>query len=88
MILKYCGRQEGRLRDGMCVNVPTNWAVGVCGLISADAIEEIMEALDRKQIINYDYDYVFRTQDDSLLRLETGRPGYRAGKTLFRWEEV
>ena len=92
--LKFTGsdRRRGGLREGMYVNVPTNWATDIGGSVSKDAIPEIMEALDDKYITisGDDYEHVFYTyavrneQMSSFPR----RPGWRAGKALLYWKKV
>ena len=86
--LKYGGYQDGRLKTGMYLNVPTNWAKGICGNITTDAIPEIMEALEEKWITVNDYDHVFATMKDTLLKNDFGRPGRNAGKVLLCWKKV
>ncbi len=86
--LKYCGSQNGRLKEGMYLNVPTNWAKGICGNITADAISEIMEVLEEKSITVNDYDHVFATMKDTFLKNDFGRHGRNAGKVLLCWKKV
>lgn len=92
MTLKYTGSKRGSLKEGMYVNVPTNWATGFNGCVTTDAIPEIMEALEEKWITVDDYDSVFDTYKDSdfggLLRIDSRRPGYRAGRMLCWWRKV
>lgn len=93
--LKFTGLdcRRGGLRQGMYVNVPTNWATdSVGGNVTKDAISEIMEVLDDKYITipDGDYDHVFSTYAVEEWRLSSAplRPGRRAGKALLYWEKV
>ena len=92
MILRYGGisRRRGGLTEGMYVTVPTNWATGIGGRVSKDAISEIMEALEEKRITIYDYDAVFDTSEDigNYLPSFPRYPGFRAGKVLTWWRKV
>ena len=92
MVLRYGGisRRRGGLKEGMYVTVPTNWATGIGGNVSKDAISEIMEALEEKWITIYDYDAVFDTSEDigNYLPSFPRRAGYRAGKVLTWWKKV
>ena len=73
------------------MNVPTNWATIFDGNVSKDAIPEIMEALDDKNITisGDDYEFVFATfaVDDWQLSSAPLRPGRRAGKVLLYWKK-
>lgn len=96
--LRYSGadRRRGGLREGMYVNVPTNWYVDDFGKkVTKDAIPEIMEALEDKHITISadDYDHVFYTVETSYLP-ESKWPGgqvrsyKRNGRVLLHWEKV
>ena len=96
--LRFTGldRRRGGLREGMYVNVPTNWKVDeYTKLVTKDAIPEIMEALDDKYITisGDDYDNVFCTTETSHLP-ERVTPGggvlsyKRNGRVLLYWEKV
>ena len=91
MTLKYNGFNRGSLKEGMYVNVPTNWATGLSGMVTKDAIPEIMEALEEKWITFDDYDTVFETLNDKDYGRLLGygcRPGHRAGRMLRWWRKV
>ena len=96
--LRFTGadRRRGGLREGMYVNVPTNWYVDDFGKkVTKDAIPEIMEALEDKYITisGDDYDHVFCTVETSYLP-ESKWPGgqvrsyKRNGRVLLHWEKV
>ena len=96
--LRYTGPdlRRGGLREGMYVNVPTNWYTDEFKQrVTKDAIPEIMEALDDKHITipgDY-YDIVFDTIETSSLP-ESKWPGgqvrsyKRNGRVLFNWKKV
>ena len=92
MTLRFCGssQRRGGLKKGMYVTVPTNWATGLSGKVSKDAISEIMEALEEKWITIDDYDFVFTTHEDigNYLPSFPRRSGWRAGEILLYWEKV
>ena len=94
MVLKYTGTslRRGGLKEGMYVTVPTNWATCISGKVSKDAISEIMEALDDKNITisGDDYEHVFATFTVENWEWASPliNPGRRAGKTLLFWKKV
>lgn len=90
MTLKYQGVSERRgLKDGMYINVPTKWATDSLGRVTADAIQQIMEALKEEWITIDDYDYVFSTDNCLGGLINTPlRAGWRGRKVLNHWREV
>ena len=91
--LRYCGYagRYSRLKEGMYVTVPTNWATdSVGGCVTKDAIPEIMEELEKKRITVDDYDSVFYTMKVDRWQLAGPplRPGYKACKVLLNWRKV
>ena len=50
MKLKYTGLSTNELREGMIVNVPTNWKTGAFGHVVDYAWDEISDALHRRGI--------------------------------------
>ena len=93
MVLKYTGisRRRGGLKEGMYLIVPTNWATAL-DHVTKDAIPEIMEALDDKNITisGDDYEHVFATFAVEKWEWASPliNPGRRAGKILSFWEKV
>ena len=61
MKLKYTGLTKGNLREGMIVNVPTNWETGTFGHVEEAAWSEIAEALQRRGLYfsAKDNDFIF-----------------------------
>lgn len=92
MTLRYGGvsLRRGGLKKGMYVTVPTKWATDNYGNVTADAIPEIMEALEEKWITIDDYDHVFHTYkyDQGGLINSPLRAGWRGCKVLVHWNEV
>lgn len=81
--------ERSRLKEGMFLNVPTDWATDFFGRVSKDAIQEIMEALEEKGITIHHYDWVFDT--DNVGRGLAGFPrkhGWRADAVLRSWKKV
>ena len=50
MLIKYTGLSMNGLRDGMIVNVPTNWETATLGNVIDYAWDEISDALHRRGI--------------------------------------
>jgi hypothetical protein len=50
MLIKYTGLSMNGLRDGMIVNVPTNWETAILGNVIDYACDEISDALHRRGI--------------------------------------
>ena len=80
--LRYSGPPSrcGNLREGVCVDVPTNWDTDSSGRVSEKAMGEIIPALIRKGI-NID-DISFCDTFDEFISLK----GFK--KRLKFWTEV
>lgn len=69
MKLKYTGLSTNELREGMIVNVPTNWETGTFGHVIDYAWDEISDALHRRGIYlsKREMSSVFSTFGDDTL---------------------
>ncbi len=69
MKLKYTGLSTNELREGMIVNVPTNWETGIFGHVIDYAWDEISDALHRRGIYlsKREMSSVFSTFGDDTL---------------------
>ena len=82
--LRYTGptSEGGLLKEGVSVDVPTDWATNSKGCVTANAIAEIMIALYRQKNIGV-YDY--KTIDNFKKTYSISLKGF---KWLKHWKKV
>ena len=82
--LRYTGptSEGGLLKEGVCVDVPTDWPINSKGCVTQDARGEIIIALHRQKNISvYDYNMLDNFKTTYSISLK----GFR---WLKHWEKV